>query len=202
MKGPCVTLFYFKSLVSGVQHELTFVSSLFINKLALSIFKIHNWYQIMPLLVRSKWVLLCSTILYVHCIVLTSSYYPVSSVFLSHFTLPLIQESLTTGLDAHLPRRLAHSRLGGPLPHLSFYSLPGCWLIYFLAGCVAATLIVFILWVCCHHPQFTLGCTQQAVVPFITKDCVLCSCVVLLMMKLFTKLLININQHINFSFCC
>ena len=88
----------------------------------------------------------------------------------------------------------------GPLPHISFYSLPGgaCTslvgssvtlqgvslpplLHYSLLGCVAATLIalLFITRVCCCHPpppHFMLGCTQQPVVPFTAKYCVLFGC--------------------------
>ena len=52
-------------------------------------------------------------------------------------------------------------------------------------GCVAATLVACTLWgvllppllhalygVCCCHPCFTPGCTQQPLVPFTAKDCV------------------------------
>ena len=82
----------------------------------------------------------------------------------------------------------------GPLPHLSFHSLPGgaCASLdgsaltlqgvslpplfhYSLLGCVAATLIALLIitGVCRCHPHFMLGCIQQPVVPFTAKYCVL-----------------------------
>ena len=95
----------------------------------------------------------------------------------------------------------------GPLPHLSFHSLPGgacaslvgssvtlqgVWLPplfhYSLLRCVAATLIALLIivrvcrchpfflalcGVCCYHPHFMLGCTQQPGVPSTAIYCVL-----------------------------
>ena len=91
-------------------------------------------------------------------------------------------------MGAYLPFSLACSRLDGALtpPYLLLTPRWGMrlthWLIRYLAGCVAATLIaILITRVCRYHRScshfagclFMLGCTQQPVVPFTAKYCVL-----------------------------
>ena len=157
-----------------IQHELTFwVLSISTNRSAL--LENCNRYHGPCISIRSEVHALLFDIACTNCIVIFSSLLCVSSVFLSHHTLPPFFNK--AGLQAWVHTCHFHLHVAGwvgPLPHLSFHSLPGgaCASLigssvtlqgvslpplfhYSLLGRVAATLIALLIItrVCRCHPS-------------------------------------------------